>query len=215
MTKQQKAILALYLETAPRKSLCMHAEWNSVKKGIVSRKNAHRSTISGISFPSYLQRLWKSLNLRSLWEWFSHGGQNSCPPCLALAGMSILSMPLVLWGFENILCLWHGESDVFQTVISKSWWPGQGCTFSSVPFSLTPSKSGRSVTVCCGCLLAHMLNVMGFFLLQYVESIFCLKTIRDWNSSLNPLILKIKVTKSQLLIGKDIQRHKEKNIKSS
>lgn len=137
------------------------------------------------------------------------------PHVLALAGMSILSMLLVLWGFENILCLWHSESDVFQTVISKSWWPGQGCTFSSVPFSLTPSKSGRSVAVCCGCLLTHMLNVMVFFLLQYVESIFCLKTTRDWNSSLNPLILKIKVTKSQLLIGKDIQRHKEKNIKSS
>lgn len=109
MTKQQKAILALYLETALRKSLCMQAEWNSVKKGIVSRKNAHRSTISGISFPSYLQRLWKSLNLRSLWEWFSHGGQNSCPPCFGSC-----------WNVYSVYAA--GALRVWKYFVLMTWW---------------------------------------------------------------------------------------------
>lgn len=146
------------------------------------------------------------------------------PQVLVLAGTSILSMLLVLWDFENIvlfqniyfeniLCLWHSESDVFQTVTSKSWWPGWGWAFSSVPFSLSPSKTGRSVTVCCGCLLVRVFSVMGLFPLQYLESIYSLKTIPDWNSPLNPPMLQIRVTKSQWLIGKHNQRHKEMNTK--
>lgn len=50
------------------------------KRELFPEKKAHRSTISGISFPSYLQRLWKSFNLRSLQEWFSHSGQYSFSP---------------------------------------------------------------------------------------------------------------------------------------
>lgn len=120
----------------------MHAQWNSVKKWIVSRKKGAPclESVSHFICIDYRNHL--------IWGLYRSDFLmvvKTVPPSphvLALAGMSILSMLLLLWGFENILCLWHSESDGFQTVISKSWWRGQGCTFSRVPSVSLPARLG-------------------------------------------------------------------------
>lgn len=103
-----------------------------------------------------------------------------------LVGCPLCLMQLVLWAFESILCLWQNWSDIFQAVFSKSWWLGRGCepcTFCSEPFSLSSSKTGRSVTMCCGYLLAHMLDIIIFF---FPRTIFGIHSL-----SLEPFLYEI------------------------
>lgn len=185
------------METAHRKSP-VHACWVefSLKGNCFQKKSSqehHFWNQLPMYWNSYLHRLWKSFNLRSLQEWSSHGGQNPHP----------VPMFWLLLGCPFCLCCWCSEVleiycayDIMKVVSFKLWSPRADDQAEVVLSPLCPLVSFPARLEICQCRLWLPLGPRAqyygvFFLLQYLGSICFLKNIPDWNSPLNPIILQI------------------------